>query len=153
MILLVYFDTPFLIADISWIRKAYPTAFIAVFDPSASEKPNYRASCFDSGANMVAHDVPSLVRTIEEAVIPAGREGGRLTCPYCSLKNLSSKEMWYHCPAYHINWPNEQLVTNNCPICREQLREPLQVLFYSSCSRFLLNHFLLCFFPFFVSGR
>jgi hypothetical protein len=116
------------VADISWIRKTYPTSFIAVYDPSASERASLRASCFDAGANMVAHDIESLLRTIEEAVIPAGSQGGSLVCPYCSLRNLSENEMWYHCPAYHINWPNEVPVTNNCPICRETLHEPLQVM-------------------------
>lgn len=77
---------------------------------------------------MVAHDTDSLLRTIEEAVIPAGSDGGNLVCPYCSLRNLSESEMWYHCPAYHINWPNEVFVTKHCPICRELLNEPLQVI-------------------------
>jgi hypothetical protein len=107
----------------------YPTCFIAVYNPLAIEKPLFRSSCFDSGANMVAHDIGSLLRTLEEAVIPAGNNGGYFTCPYCSFKNLSENEMWLHCPAYHINFPSDVFVTNHCPICRENLSEPLQVMF------------------------
>jgi hypothetical protein len=76
---------------------------------------------------MIAHDVDSLIRTISEAVLPAGKHGGRLTCPYCNLTNLTEEELFYHCPAFHINWPNSIFVTNECPICKESLHEPLQV--------------------------
>lgn len=80
---------------------------------------------------MVAHDADSILRTVSEAVIPAGRHGGNYMCPYCNLCNLSEKELWYHCPAYHINWPNEVFVTKECPICRQSLNnQPLQVIFH-----------------------
>lgn len=116
-----------MIVDLSWVRRAYPTCFIAVHDPTAAEKPNMRSSCFEAGANMVAHDVKSLLFTLKQSVVPAGSHGGRLTCPYCSLHNLTETELWYHCPAYHINWPNEVFVTNECPICRDTVNGPLQV--------------------------
>lgn len=75
---------------------------------------------------MVAHDVGSLIHTIEEAVLPAGSTGGNYICPYCSLRNLSEKELWYHCPAYHIN--AEQVLMGNCPVCRQRISEPMQVI-------------------------
>ncbi len=76
---------------------------------------------------MVAHDAQSLLFTLKQAVVPAGSNGGKFTCPYCSLHNLTETELWYHCPAYHINWPNEVFVTNECPICRDKVHGPLQV--------------------------
>lgn len=103
---------------------------MAIYHPLASESPLFRSHWFDLGVNMVAHDHLSLLHTLEEAVIPAGDQGGDYICPYCSLDNLSEKDMYYHCPAFHINWPNEKFVTTQCPICRVNLNEPLQVNFY-----------------------
>jgi hypothetical protein len=116
------------IVDISWLRRAYPTAFLAIFDPSASERPLFRLECFNAGANMVAHDIDSLLRTFHEAVIPAGTNGGRMTCPYCQLTNLTDREMWFHCPAYHINYPNGAPLSKICPICSKPVRQPMQVI-------------------------
>lgn len=113
--------------DISWVRRAYPTSFIAVFDPSAAENPLFRFQCFEAGANMVAHDAESLAHTLQEAVIPAGNTGGHLSCPYCHLGNLSETELWFHCPAYHVNYPENMVSTNVCPICQKQVKQSLQV--------------------------
>lgn len=124
----------FYTADLSWIRRAYPTAFLVVFDPTAAEKPLLRSQCIEAGANMIAHDIESIIQTMSEVVIPAGRQGGRFMCPYCKLSNLSEREMWHHCPTYHINWPNEVFVTKDCPICGVPLnQQPLQVII-SPCS-------------------
>ena len=51
-------------------------------------------------------------------------------CPYCGLDGLSEREMWFHCPAFHINCPNDEESTHRqqCPICREVPRDPMQVL-------------------------
>lgn len=116
-----------LTVDISILRRAYPTAFIAIFDPSASEKPLFRLNSFESGANMIAHDVETLRQTLVEVVIPAGMNGGHYSCPYCQLGNLTEHDMWLHCPAYHINFPNEYPMSNVCPICLKQVNRPLQV--------------------------
>ena len=113
--------------DVSWLRRAYPTSFIVVYDPTAAERPVLRSEIFDAGANMVAHDVMSILFTVKQAVLPAGLHGGSYTCPYCSLHNLTETELYYHCPAYHINWPNDVFVTKECPICREHISGPLQV--------------------------
>jgi hypothetical protein len=75
---------------------------------------------------MVAHDVDSVLQTLDVAVTGAGRAGGRYSCPYCRMPNLSEREMFYHCPAFHINHPNDSKM-DECPICRERLRGPLQV--------------------------
>ena len=118
----IIFDADFVrVVDLSWIRRAYPTAFIAVLDPSASENPAWRLNCFNAGANMVAHDISSLVKTITECVLHAGSNGGRLTCPYCQLTNLHEDELWRHVPAYHVNWPAEVPILNpECPICNKR---------------------------------
>lgn len=113
--------------NLSWIRRAYSESFIVVLDPQAADRPHFRLECFDAGANMVAHDEVTLSETLHEAVLPAGRDGGRYICPYCGLRGLSEREIWYHCPTYHINWPNDVFVTDNCPICQHTLHEPLQV--------------------------
>ena len=86
-------------------------------------------TCFDAGANMVSYDAESILKTLDLAVMSTGRAGGRYTCPYCDTTGLSERDMWYHCPAYHINFPNErgQDKSEECPICRERLRGPLQV--------------------------
>lgn len=87
----------------------------------------HRVHCIQAGANMIAHDSPSLVKTLVEAVIPAGLSGGRYSCPYCQLQNLSEEEMWFHCPAYHINWPNDVRISKICPICSREVNGPMQV--------------------------
>lgn len=115
------------LADISWVRRAYPTAFITVFDPMAAFRPSTRMQSFEAGANMVAHDVPSIIRTLSEAVLPTENRGN-ITCPYCMMTNLTAREMFFHAPAFHIGWPNYVPVAEECPICRKRLhRRPLQV--------------------------
>lgn len=118
------FATP---ENLSWIRRSYPTSFLAVYDPHSSQDPCYRLNCFDVGVNMVAHDAHSLLTTLNSSVIPAGRTGGNFSCPYCQLGFLSEKDMWYHCPAFHINMPNSQATGDVCPICEKRLYGPLQV--------------------------
>eukprot|EP01033_Poteriospumella_lacustris_P000130 gene130-81_t len=103
----------------------YSTAFIAVFDPDAAEQPVYRLQSFDAGVNMVAHDVETLRQILTEVVIPSGLNG-HFSCPYCNLGNLTEYDMWLHCPAYHINFPNEYPMSNVCPICQKQVNRPLQ---------------------------
>jgi rubrerythrin len=78
---------------------------------------------------MVAHDYASLAETLTTAVTGAGRSGGRYTCPYCRMPNLTEREMYFHCPAFHINYPNNTEATDECPICRIRTRGPLQVKF------------------------
>lgn len=109
------------------LRRSYPTSFLAIFDPSASEQPAFRLQCFDAGVNMVAHDVETLRQTLTEVVIPGGTNGGHLSCPYCNLGNLTEHDMWQHCPTYHINFPDEYPMDNICPICHKQVSQPLQV--------------------------
>jgi 8-oxo-dGTP pyrophosphatase MutT (NUDIX family) len=116
-----------LLVNVSLLRGTYPTSFIAIFNPSASEQPLYRLEAFEAGVNMVAHDVGTLRQTLTEVVIPAGMSGGHFSCPYCQLKNLSERDMWLHCPTYHINFPNEYPMSNICPICNKQVNRPLQV--------------------------
>ena len=113
----------------AWLRRSYPTVFIAVFEPSAAQDPCFRMTCFDEGVNMVAHDVESILTTLEDAVTGAGRSGGRVySCPYCNMPNLSERDLYYHCPAFHINVPNDSNTMDECPICRTRIRGPLQVL-------------------------
>eukprot|EP01039_Chlorochromonas_danica_P008526 gene8526-9399_t len=120
-------------ADISWVRRAYPTAFIAVYNPHAAFSPLLRMAAFDAGANMVAHDPHSIVHTLCEAVLLSRQEGGGgggggiYSCPYCQMGGLSATDLYYHAPAYHINWPPEVPIGRSCPICRLPLRRPLQV--------------------------
>lgn len=75
---------------------------------------------------MIAHDVQSIIRTLTEAVLPLSGLG-HLTCPYCQLPHLTANELFFHAPAYHINWPNDIPVGSSCPICRKSLHQPLQV--------------------------
>eukprot|EP01031_Cornospumella_fuschlensis_P026652 gene26652-32206_t len=115
------------IVDVSWLRRAYPTSFIAIYDPSAAFNPFFRLSCFEAGANMVGHDVASIATALTRAVLPP-KGNGAFTCPYCRLGGLTEGEMHMHIPTYHINWPYEVHVTSQCPICRKALhRTPLQV--------------------------
>lgn len=120
-------------ADISWVRRAYPTAFIAVYNPQAAFSPLLRMTAFDAGANMVAHDPPSIIHTLSEAVLLSSQRGGGgggggiYSCPYCQMGGLSATDLYYHAPAYHINWPPEVPIGRSCPICRLPLRRPLQV--------------------------
>lgn len=113
--------------SLNWIRRSYPTTFLAVYDPRSSQDPCFRLNCFDAGVNMVAHDVQSLLTTLNSSVFPAGRTGGNYSCPYCQLGFLSEKDMWYHCPAFHINMPNSQATGDVCPVCDKRLHGPLQV--------------------------
>lgn len=119
------------VVDLFSLRRMYSTAFIAVFDPDAAEQPVYRLQSFDAGVNMVAHDVETLRQILTEVVIPSGLNG-HFSCPYCNLGNLTEYDMWLHCPAYHINFPNEYPMSNVCPICQKQVNRPLQV--YSTSS-------------------
>lgn len=105
----------------------YPSSFLAIYDPSAAQNPKFRLDCFNIGANMVAHDLASLLYTIQVAVLPSGQGGGRLECPYCRQAGFTEQELWYHCPAYHINWPQEVHLTKECPICRKKVNQPMQV--------------------------
>mmetsp|Transcript_14580 Transcript_14580/g.21977 ORF Transcript_14580/g.21977 Transcript_14580/m.21977 type:complete len:351 (+) Transcript_14580:100-1152(+) len=113
-------------ADISWARSSFPKAFVAVYNPSAAYNPNVRLMNFDAGANMVAHDIASLVTTLCKAVLYAGSGGGYYECPYCNFHSLTEDELRSHLPAYHINWPHNRGAVR-CPICRETVRKPLQV--------------------------
>mmetsp|Transcript_20441 Transcript_20441/g.20561 ORF Transcript_20441/g.20561 Transcript_20441/m.20561 type:complete len:366 (+) Transcript_20441:151-1248(+) len=107
------------------IRIRQRSLFIALLRPSAAQDPAMRLSLFDAGANMVAHDVDSLIQTMDLAVMNTARRGN-LTCPYCGLNNLNEDELWHHFPAYHINW-SSFTTPYHCPICNEQTRDPLQV--------------------------
>mmetsp|Transcript_11987 Transcript_11987/g.19804 ORF Transcript_11987/g.19804 Transcript_11987/m.19804 type:complete len:277 (+) Transcript_11987:432-1262(+) len=75
---------------------------------------------------MVAHDISSILKALRVAVIPSGLSG-RYSCPYCPFRNMTERDIWYHCPTYHINWPTGNEMSAECPICRERLRTPLQV--------------------------
>ena len=76
---------------------------------------------------MVSHDVQSLVHTLESSVLSIGRSGGRYSCPYCPATGLTERDLWYHCPAYHINITNEAVSDTHCPICETRTRIPMQV--------------------------
>lgn len=133
-------------ASLHWVHRSFPMTFVAVFDPSSSEDPCFRMKCFDSGANMVSHDVHSLVHTLETSVLSIGRSGGRYSCPYCPATGLTERDLWYHCPAYHINVTNESVSDTHCPICETRTRIPMQV---KSCQCYkrkgtgLDNYFML----------
>lgn len=114
-------------ASISWVRRSFPLAFVAIFDPSSSEDPCFRLKCFDAGANMVSHDVQSLLHTLETCVLSIGRSGGRYACPYCPATGLTERDLYYHCPAFHINIMNENIADSFCPICEVRIRSPMQV--------------------------
>eukprot|EP01035_Chromulina_nebulosa_P036172 gene36172-48695_t len=34
------------------------------------------------------------------------------------MGNLTELQLYFHCPAYHINWPNSVKLGKDCPICR-----------------------------------
>lgn len=124
----VILDRTFASSDnLNWLRRSFRTTFLAVYDPFSSQDPCFRLHCFDLGVNMVAHDVQSLMNTLNSSVIPAGRSGGNFSCPYCQLGFLSEQDMWFHCPAFHINMPNSQATGEVCPICDKRLYGPLQV--------------------------
>lgn len=127
-------------ASISWVRRSFPLAFIAIFDPSSSEDPCFRMKCFDAGANMVSHDVKSLLHTLDTCVLSVGRSGGRYTCPYCPATGLTERDLYYHCPAFHINIMNENIADSYCPICEVRIRSPMQV------QRFLVLNFAIAIF-------
>lgn len=120
-------------ADISWIRRAYPTSFISIFDPTAIDRPHMRLAAFDAGANQVAYDILSVRQVITQSVLPSPINSSfpskqRYTCPLCRLENLTEDDLWRHLPAYHINMPNDLQINMSCPVCQKRLkREPLQV--------------------------
>lgn len=112
--------------DISWVRRSYPKTYIIIFQPNASTNPELRLQYFDAGANMVAHDVSSIINTLTTAVMNVGNNGGFYVCPYCDYHSLTEEEMWYHMPTFHINCKNESKRVQ-CPICQELTHDPLQV--------------------------
>jgi len=77
---------------------------------------------------MLAYDTTSIIQVLVKAVLNVGHHKGPYTCPYCGLNDLTHEELWHHCPAFHVNWPNSVYVTENCPICSMKLGKlPLQV--------------------------
>jgi 8-oxo-dGTP pyrophosphatase MutT (NUDIX family) len=77
---------------------------------------------------MVAHDVASLTRTIEECVIKRELSPVHFCCPYCQWTGLSEDDLWRHVLAYHISWPDSLPLDNSiCPICKKKSTGPLQV--------------------------
>jgi 8-oxo-dGTP pyrophosphatase MutT (NUDIX family) len=112
--------------DVRCYRDRYPTSFIVFYDPPSSSDPHKRLNYFDWGVNMVAHDVVSIISILSDVVLPAGRNGGTLSCPDCGMSNLSSYDLWLHLPAFHINTPNETYA-RKCPICDKLARKPLIV--------------------------
>ncbi|RYY69946.1 hypothetical protein EON63_23115 [archaeon] len=85
------------VVDVSWLRRAYPTAFIAIYDPSAAFNPFFRLNCFEAGANMVGHDVSSIATALTRAVLPP-KGTGAFTCPYCRLGGLTEGEVGHPYP-------------------------------------------------------
>ena len=113
-------------ADVSWARRAFPKAFIAIYDPSAAYNPELRLRYIDAGASMIAHDVDSIVVTLTKSVLHVGESGGSYTCPYCDFYSLTEKELRDHMPVYHINCPRDK-GSIQCPLCRKTVYKPLQV--------------------------
>lgn len=124
----VIFDLTCLIkdADISWIRRTFNKAFIIIYDPTAAINPEQRLRWFDAGANMVSHDIESLLWTLNTTVLSSGNSRGIYTCPYCQFHTLTEDELREHMPMYHINWPNAKGPVE-CPICRKDIYKPIQV--------------------------
>ena len=116
------------------IRRNFPKAFLCILDPSVADDPRFRLTCFDAGFNMVSYETASIIKTIQECVMyilanPQHSHSTRYSCPYCNLENLTEDMMWYHCPAFHINSPNNARISH-CPICGLNLRDtriPFQV--------------------------
>jgi hypothetical protein len=111
---------------ISKTKEAFPMTFICIYDPSLATNPIRRLHLFDRGANMVAHDIQSLLKVLSESVLFSGECNGSYQCPVCGLEGLSETEFWLHLPAYHINVPNERMA-RSCPICQRSTNKPLQV--------------------------
>ena len=113
--------------DVKLIRKYFQTAFVVFYRPEAAFNPSMRLSLFEAGANMVAHDVESIIYTMHRAVLLNNhKRKGNIVCPYCGLGGLTEDDLWYHFPAYHINNPSES-ATLMCPICHQHHDDPLQV--------------------------
>lgn len=108
------------------IRNTYPTSFVCIYDPGMMNNPFKRLQYFDNGINMVAHDIQSLLKVLNESVLFSGDNNGVYQCPICNLDGLTERELFYHMPTYHINIPNE-CVPQFCPICGPLTSKPLQV--------------------------
>jgi hypothetical protein len=126
MIRAVIFESDSGEADISWTRRAFSKAFIAIYDPSAAYNPVARLRYIDAGASMVAHDVSSILKTLTKSVLHVGMSGGNYRCPYCNFYSLTLQELRDHMPVYHINCPRDK-GSIECPICRKDIYKPLQV--------------------------
>jgi hypothetical protein len=146
-----------------WRVKA--SVFIAVVSPRAADDAHFRLACFDAGANMVAHDTASLVKTITECVdfssdsrasegtahVEAGQTaGGRVLrskpttylCPYCKLSGLKYYQLRKHCPAFHINVSNSCEMTTICPLCDTDIGDsvPMQVHIHEGHNNLMTPH-------------
>jgi 8-oxo-dGTP pyrophosphatase MutT (NUDIX family) len=101
-------------------RRRFPSCFVAVVVASpglAGELASLRLECYAHGASMFTSERLALDSAVTLVVRQASRPG-RLTCPYCGLKNLTEDALWVHCPLYHIQAPNDVNIT--CPVCGDR---------------------------------
>ena len=110
-------------------EKKHPCAFIIVAHSRTCNNAAARMEVVWDGANMITElDNVELLQALD-MVSQLGRDVGPYVCPYCRTKNFTQKDLWIHCPLYHINVPNsiQQHKDNCCPICMNIQPLPMMV--------------------------
>jgi len=115
---------------ISYARKKHPCAFIIVAHSRICNDAAARMVAVKDGANMITElDNAELLKALD-MVSQLGRDIGSYVCPYCYAEDLTQKDLWTHCPLYHINVPNrvQKRSINCCPICMKYQSLPMMVI-------------------------
>lgn len=114
---------------ISYARKKHPCAFIIVTHSRTCNDAAARLEAVRDGANMITELDCADLRQALDMVSGLGRDAGPYVCPYCHSKGFTQKDLWIHCPLYHINVPNnvQKQKNNCCPICMNIQSLPMMV--------------------------
>jgi len=114
---------------ISYARKKHPCAFIIVAHRRTCNNAAARMEAVKDGANMITELTNVELVQALDMVSQLGRDVGPYVCPYCHAKKFTEKDLWIHCPLYHINVPNsvQKHKDNCCPICMNIQSLPMMV--------------------------
>ncbi|KAF5837187.1 NUDIX hydrolase domain-like protein [Dunaliella salina] len=94
------------------LRQAFPSMFIVLWHPNATEDARMRTKAFAAGANMVSNSWEDWHAAL--ALLAKHKGGGSVRCDWCGLQGLTPSDMWIHQPLYHIYQPSRE---GKCQIC------------------------------------
>ena len=114
---------------ISYARKKHPCAFIIITHSRTCNNATARMEAVRDGANMITELDNADLQQALEMVSQLGKDVGPYVCPYCHTRDFTQKDLWIHCPLYHINVPNsvQRHRDNCCPICMNIQSLPMMV--------------------------